>query len=72
MLYEDLNNDPKLADIETPSFEPYDDDQEGMQMYVPDIDDADPDTHDWYVRVEVELLIGDKVMSGHSWQEVTI
>ena len=33
-------------------------------MYVPDIDDADPDTHDCYVGAEVELLIGDQVMSG--------
>ena len=59
MLYKDLKNDPELADIETPSFEPYDDDQEGTRTYVPNIDDTDPDTHDHYVRAEVELLIGD-------------
>jgi hypothetical protein len=29
MLYADLKNDPELADIETPSFEPYDDDEAG-------------------------------------------
>ena len=64
MIYKDLKNDPELADIETPSFEPYDDDQDGTRMYVPDIDDADPNTHDHYVRAEVELSIGDQVMSG--------
>ena len=58
MLYTDLKNDPELADIETPSFEPYNDDQDRIQMYVPDIDDADLDTHDHYVGAEVELLIG--------------
>ena len=30
LLYVDLKNDPELADIETPSFEPYNDDEEGM------------------------------------------
>ena len=64
MLYEDLKNNPELADIETPSFEPYDNDQEGTQMYVPNINDADSDTHDCYVGAEVELSIGDWVMSG--------
>ena len=40
MLYADLKNDPELADIEIPSFEPYDDDQDGMRTYVPDIKNA--------------------------------
>lgn len=64
MKYEDLKNDPELADIETPLYEPYTDDQEGAHMFVPDIDNADPDTHDCYVRAEIELLIGDQIMSG--------
>ena len=63
LLYVDLKNDPELADIETPSFEPYDD-EEGTRTYVPDIDDLDPHTHDCYVGAEVELSIGDQVLSG--------
>ena len=43
LLYEDLKTDPELADIETPSFEPYDDDQEGTCTYVPDIDQMNHD-----------------------------
>jgi hypothetical protein len=35
-----------------------------VQTFIPDIDGADPDTHDRYVGAEVELLIGDWIMSG--------
>jgi ribosomal protein L31E len=62
--FEDFKSDPDLADIETPSFEPYADDNEGEHTHVPDIDNADPDTYDYYIGAEVELSIGDKVMAG--------
>ena len=59
-----LKTDPDFVDIEMPLFEPYANDHEGDHPPVPDIDDADPDTYDTYIGAEVELLIGDRVMSG--------
>ena len=32
--------------------------------HIPDIDDADPDTYNHYLGVEVELLQGDRVLTG--------
>jgi hypothetical protein len=52
--------------ISTPTYESYKDDDNGAYVPVLDIDDADPKTHDPYVGAEVNLLIGDKVMSGKS------
>ena len=52
-----------LLTLKPPSFEPYDD-EEGTRTYVPDVDDLDPGTHDCYVGAEVELSIGDQVLSG--------
>ena len=39
------------------------DDDDGTQDHIPDIDDADPDTYDQYVDAEVELSQGDRVMT---------
>jgi hypothetical protein len=61
---EDFKDDPYLSDIETPTYESYEDDDDGAYVPVSDIDDADPDTHDRYIGTEVNLLIGEKVMSG--------
>jgi hypothetical protein len=61
---EDFKDNPDLSDIETPTYESYEDDDDGAYIPVLDIDDTDPDTHDCYVGAEVNLLIGDKVMSG--------
>ena len=61
---EDFKDNPDMSDIETPTYESYEDDDDGAYVPVSDIDDADPDTHDRYVGAEVNLLIGDKVMSG--------
>jgi hypothetical protein len=47
-----------------PTYESYEDDDDGAYVPVSDIDDADPDTHDCYVGTEVNLSIGDEVMSG--------
>ncbi|KAI2503448.1 Reverse transcriptase (RNA-dependent DNA polymerase) [Fragilaria crotonensis] len=47
----------------TPSYEPYDDDDEGGFPVPPDDDEADPDTYDQYVGAEVVLPIGDTMMS---------
>jgi hypothetical protein len=47
-----------------PSFEPYANEHEGEHSFVPDIDEADPDTYDTYIGTEVELSIGDSVMTG--------
>jgi hypothetical protein len=59
-----LKSDPDFTDLETPSFEPYADEHEGEHSFVPDIDEADPDTYDTYIGAEVELSIGDSVMTG--------
>jgi hypothetical protein len=53
-----------MSDIETPTYESYEDDDDGAYTPVLDTDDADPDTHNRYVGAEVNLSIGDKVMSG--------
>jgi hypothetical protein len=47
-----------------PTYESYEDDDDGAYIPVSDIDDADPDTHDCYACTGVNLSIGDKVMSG--------
>jgi len=64
LALEDLKVDPDLADMDTPSYDRYADDDDGEGQTIPDIDDASPDTHDRYVGAEVELSIGDSVMSG--------
>ena len=61
---EDFQDDPDMADINTPTYETYEDEDDDAFPPIPDIDDADPDTHDRYVGAEVELSIGDSVMSG--------
>ena len=59
-----MASDPDMVDANTPSFELYEDDDDGTQDHIPDIDDADPDTYDQYVGAEVELSQGDRVMTG--------
>ncbi len=61
---EDFKDDPDLSDIKKPMYESYKDDNDGAYIPVSDIDDADPNTHDCYIGAEVNLSIGDKVMSG--------
>jgi len=58
--------DPKseVRDAETPTWERYEDDDEGAQPMVVDIDDADPDTYDQYVGAEVILPHGSELKSG--------
>ena len=60
----EMASDPDMVDANTSSFELYEDDNDGPQDHVPDIDDADPDTYNQYVGAEVELLQGDRVMTG--------
>ncbi len=62
--FEDFKDDPDLSDIETLTDESYEVDNDGAYIPVSDIYDADPDTHNRYIGTEVNLLIGDKVMSG--------
>jgi hypothetical protein len=50
--------------MDTPTYDMYEDDDEGAYSQVPDIDDVSPDTYNCYVGTEVELSIRDKVMSG--------
>ena len=75
-MSKDLKNYLELVDIEMPLYEPqYEDDQEGLQTFVPDINDADPDTHDCYIGVEVELLFldrGPSYIRHCSWSEAAI
>ena len=60
----EMASDPNMVDANTPLFELYEDDNHGTQDHIPDIDDADPDMYDQYVGAEVELLQGDRVMTG--------
>jgi hypothetical protein len=53
-----------MIDLNTPMYKAYEDDGDGTQAHIPDIDDANPDTIDCYIGAEVELSIGDKTMSG--------
>ena len=65
-----LKTNPDFMDLEMPSFKPYADDHDREHSYVPNIDDADPDTYDTYIGAEVELSIGDRVMAGKvRWQK---
>jgi hypothetical protein len=61
---EDFKGNPDLSDIEMPTHESYDDENNGAYIPVSDIDNTDPDTHNCYIGAEVNLWIGDKVMSG--------
>jgi hypothetical protein len=49
-----------MSDIDTPTYEVYQDDNDGIYTPVPDIDKADPNTFDHNIGAEVELSIGTK------------
>eukprot|EP00978_Attheya_sp_CCMP212_P043085 scaffold274875_cov40-Attheya_sp.AAC.1 len=51
-------------DVETPVGVPYDDDDNGAAVAVPDRDDIDPEAYDNYLSAEVLLPYGDKMVSG--------
>ena len=54
-----------MESFDTPTFESYSDNDDGDSTPVPDADDeGDADTHDQYVGAEVNLPIGNKMMSG--------
>jgi hypothetical protein len=53
-----------MLDMDTPIYDMYEDNDKGTYSQVLDIHDVSPDTYDCYVGAEVELLIGDMVMSG--------
>ena len=57
---DDLASDP---DYKTPELESYDDAEDGKTPLDQDIDRVDADTHDQYVRDQVELLLGDKMQT---------
>jgi hypothetical protein len=59
-----MSDDPDMLDMDTPTYDMYEDDDEGAYSQVPEFDDVCPDTYNCYVITEVELPIGDKVMSG--------
>jgi hypothetical protein len=61
---DDFKDNPDMSDMDTPTYDMYKDDDEGAYSQVLDIDDVSPDTYDCYVGAEVELPIGDKVVSG--------
>ena len=63
--YEDFATNPELESFDTPTFEAYSNDDDGEAMPVPDADDeGDADTHNQYIGAEVNLPIGNKMMSG--------
>jgi hypothetical protein len=63
----DFQDDPDYADVVTPTFECYEDD-EVPPSKMPDIDDIkkehDVDTYDQYVGAHVRVPIGDEIKSG--------
>ena len=61
---DDFKDNPDMSDMDTPTYDMYEDNDKGAYSQVPDIDDVSPDTYNCYVGTEVELSIGDKVMSG--------
>jgi hypothetical protein len=61
---DNFKDDPDMSDLDTPTYDMYEDDDEGAYSQVPEFDDVSPDTYNCYVSSEVELSIGDKVMSG--------
>ncbi len=61
---DDFKDDPDMLDMDTPIYDMYEDNDKGTYSQVLDIHDVSPDTYDCYVGAEVELLIGDMVMSG--------
>jgi hypothetical protein len=60
----EMASDPDMVDANTPSFNLYEDDNDGPQDHILDKDDADPDTYDQYMGAEVELLQGDRILTG--------
>ena len=62
--YEYFATDPELADLDTPTFPAYADDDDGEMPPIPEADDEpDADTYDQYIGAEVTLPIGDKMLS---------
>ncbi len=61
---DDFKDNLDMLDVDTPTYNMYKDDDKEAYSQVLDIDDVSPDTYNCYVGNEVELLIGDKVMSG--------
>jgi len=64
LTHTDIGEDPDLQDIETPTFEPYQDDVDGQVDCLPDIDDVDPENYDLFVGAEVMLAHSDQVQKG--------
>jgi hypothetical protein len=58
----DFKDDPDMSNIDTPTYEAYQDDDDGIYT-VPDINKADPNTFDCYIGAKVELSVGDQVMT---------
>jgi hypothetical protein len=67
MLEADFKDDPDFANLLTPTFEPFDDDEVPAYKF-PDIDDVDNyhdvDTYDKYVGAQVRVPIGGERRSG--------
>ena len=53
-----------LVDIETPTYEPYEDDDDPRPKETPDVDDITPDTFDNYVGADVLLPKGSEMVTG--------
>lgn len=49
-----------MSDIDNPTYEVYQDDDDGIYTPVPDIDKGDPNTFDRNIGAEVKLSIGTK------------
>jgi hypothetical protein len=64
MMKDDFKDDPDFSDFETPTFEPYVD-EEVYASRMLDIDDVDDvDTSDQYIGAQVRVPIGDEIQSG--------
>ncbi len=61
---DDFKDNLNMLDMDTPTYNMYEDNDKGAYSQVVDIDGVSHNTYNCYVGAEVELLIGDKVMSG--------
>ncbi len=59
---DDFKDDPDMSDMDTPTYDMYEDNDEGVYSQVPGTNDVSPETYNHYVGAEVKLSIGDKVM----------
>ena len=64
LLINEKTQSTQQDDIETPQYEPYEDDHQQQGTSIPDADDATPDSYDPYIGAEVLLPHGQQLVTG--------